>query len=462
MNEAHVLKSEKKSFWLRWPFLLVVIPLALFLVLLVALAIQENQASNRVQVELTQLRQAAIPVDDVSMSQWYAENTSRERTADWGEILRLVESAPGNFGDFDRLPYVGNGERPAEIGAAATWPQEPEVAQFLQWMRPVIDQVRTAAEPPTPVWQPISFQGFGTLLPQLQSSRNVVRLLNLDVEHALHHRDSDRALRGLASMRGTADAFDSQTCMVDLMVQIALRQVHHTMIRRSLTVELWDEEQLQQLSEQVGPPTDIASRWQRVIAGERAMMLASLSEPSHWQPVDVSRVAVQWMFALPSSRMRLLETYRDMESIGAGGLDGLSQRAAAWERTWAGDGSSPPSMLLTLGQMHRSLLPATADFAAVIEREEDSRRFSQTALAIKRFQLQEQRWPEALRELVQAGLPASDWNTVSAGPFGYEVAGDEAYLWSYDLQEDPRLVSPTRPEIDPEKEILDNLLTIIR
>src|SRR5690606_25834757 len=101
----------------------------------------------------------------------------------------------------------GNAPPPVEIVPGGRWDEEPAVAEFLQWMRPVIDDIQAATEYPTPVWQPIEFRGYSTLLEELQNSRSLVRLLSLDVEHALYHGESDRALRSLQAMQGVADAF---------------------------------------------------------------------------------------------------------------------------------------------------------------------------------------------------------------------------------------------------------------
>ncbi len=460
MNAKSKSKPTRKAIWLRWPFLVTVIPLGLLFLCVTALAGHEKQAFNRVQAELARLRASGQPIDDASMSEWFLDNTSSEGAAAWGAIIQLVTAAPRGTDSFDRLPYVGRVGRasvPAEIKPGSDWPEQREVAEYLRCMRPVIDQIAAATEYPTPVWQPLEFRGFMTLLGELQNSRQLTRLLALEAEHALYHGDTDRALRSLESMRGVAAAFDWELCIVAELVQIAARGVHQNMIRRSLAADLWSADQLQLLQEQLGPARDVPPRWRRVIAGERALILASVSDREFWQ----AEVGLSPLWSMPSLRAAMLRNYQEMENVAAGGLVGLVQRAGELERHRANKAGRRQSFLSFIDHS-ASYLPAIGAFAEATESEENSRRFSRTAVAIKAFQLRSGRWPHQLAELQQVGLSADDWNTVSGGRFGYE-SGEAAYLWGYPYNRETRTRVPaTRPEPNEDESGSDTAMVIIR
>lgn len=447
MNSTQAGRRNKKRFWLRGPVLLASVPLILFGMFLIALGLHEKAAAERVQAEIARIRDVGDPIDDASMSRWFIEHTSRQGTKDWNEILRLVRNGESGFGSIDRFPYVGPAPVPPEIPRAGEWAEEAEVAEYLRWMQPVIQQIHQATDYPHPVWQPIEFDGFKTLLEELQESRSIVRLLQLEAEHAIYHRDAERALRALDSMQGLAAAFDWPFCMVGELVQIALRGIHQSMIRRSLAADLWNEDQLQRLAEQLGPPREIPQRWQDIIAGERAMAMSTLEDPDFWDYQDPDEPTVflhRWMIHLPSVREHLLERYRDMEIVAASGLEELTERAEKLERRWNSDAERSRLQLLSPNSIAEMILPAVHGFALAMEREENSRRHAVTALAIKRFQMQEGNWPESLAELERVGIHPRDTHTVSGGRLGYTYLGDEAYLWSYYAGVEPR-VSPTRP-----------------
>jgi len=417
--------STKKAFWLRWPFLITVIPLTLLLIAATALGINEWRAAGRVEAELARIQAAGYPIDDASMSRWFFDHTSQEGTAQWSKLLSLVTVGSSGF-QLEQLPYLGNAPIPTEIVPAKPWDAEPAVAEYLQWMQPVIEELHAATEYPTPVWQPIEFRGFATLLESLQNSRSLVRLLRLEVEHALYHGESDRALRGLQTMQGVAAAFDWQICIVADLVNIALDQSHHAMLQRSLTVAPWSEEQLQLLQDQVSTPRNVKRRWGNVIAGERAMVLSALTPQLLVQDNSPGLQQLGWLWRVPSLQETTLAAYHGLELIGAPGLAGLAERASVLEHAWVDAG--PTSIFAVFVNL---FLPGVSGYAGAVEREEMSRRLTLTAVAIKRFQLSTGQWPERLDQLTQVGLEPADWHTVSAGAFGYEVSDDTAYLWSF-------------------------------
>lgn len=129
----------------------------------------------------------------------------------------------------------------------------------------------------------------------------------------------------------------------------------------------------------------------------------------------------------------------------------MASRERELIETWEERGSREGGQLLLSRNLAATRWMPSFRFSQWLEREEDSRRFALTAVAIKRFELKHGRWPDRLDELDGVGVRASDRRTVSGGPFGYEVADDSAYLWSYrHYKEDA--VAATRATIDADDE----------
>lgn len=447
MNEKASNRRQNKSLWLRWPLWVVVVPLTAIFVLTGAYAGYELRAASRVQAEIGHLRAEGRPVDDESSSRRFFDSTHREGAATWGEILRIVNHLP-IAPEFENLRYVGVATLPATITPEEPWQEERHAAEFLQWMRPAIDRIEAAAEYPTPVWLPLHFDGYHTVLEDLQNSRSIMRVLSLEVEHAVYHRDAQRALRGLRLMDLTARAFAWDVAMVAELIQIAFRQVHQQMIRRSLSAEVWTEEQLKELDVMVGTARDLPRRWQRVMVMERALMLASIDDPRYWGDEPAVDNLIR---RIPSLRELLLQDYRRMEDAADRGWPELRRQMADFEGAIGVRG---------LVGLTGSLVPAVNSFATALEREEDSRRLTRASLAVKRYHLLHDRMPERLSELRQFGLTPDDWNTLSGGPLGYEVEGREAYLWSYLPGKETR-VPAERPPVE-ELETQARGFTIIR
>lgn len=465
MNTLQKRKPAKKILWRRWPLLLAITPPVLLAICLIVLAIYETLAANQIKAELARLRAAGQPADDPSLARAYLELTSPEGTHDWAEIIRLAGASERGLVDLEQLPYVGMLEMTSEIVSLEQWAKNTEVAQYLRWRRPLIEKIHQAAQHATPVYQPIEFQGYGTHLPDVSSTRAVIRLLQLEVVDALHHRDTGRAMRGLESMQGLCAAFDWPMCLICDLVHKALQGVHHASIQQSLIADIWNDEQLRQLAEQVGQPREIAQRWRSVLAGERAMLLASLASQQLWQSGSVLDFVDRWLMALPSTQAHMLDAYRRIENLGDEGLEGLYQRARAVDSVWEIDRNAPQSWYEFTVRRYQNYMPTCRGYAGALEGAENSRRLTQTALAIKRFQLQTGRWPDDLTQLGQVGLQPADSQTVTGERFGYEVENELAYLWAYgppfNSDREKRKVSDTRPKLD-NGEIATDWVTTIR
>ena len=319
------------------------------------------------------------------------------------------------------------------------------VDSFLSEARPLLELIHDAEKYPTPVWQPLEFQGFGTQLTELQDSRQIARLLQLDFEHAIVGDDRERAMRDLQAMQNTADAFDWDLFLVGELVNVALRSMRYTAIQRSLYADVWTAEDLQQLISELQNPLPLAQSWQRSIESEKAMAMTYTEG---------------YLFS-PSSRLRAFEIYAQMEALSNSPPGRFALPARELEQQFRAN--SDGDMLADM------ILPAVAAYAAAFDRLERTRRLVLTSLAVKLFQLTHDRWPNSLHELTQVGLESQDWTLPGIGALGYEIQADDqtACVWGvnetdYRLLETQAAVSAECPDYAGEE--LDKVqvyLTII-
>jgi hypothetical protein len=450
MNDLTSQQSTSLSHRRRWLLVLVSVPIVLVAIALAVLAFIEYRSSRRVAAEITRLRAAGEPVDNQSMASWFLANTSQEGTVAWREILVAVDHITARA-SANSLPIVGTGELPDDLVPGGEWADEPRIAEFLKEVQPLLAQIEQAARYPTPVWQPIAFDSFQTLLPDIQSSRSVIRLCQLEFRHALYHQDTERIARSLAAMQATAAAFEWDMCMISDLVGIALRGIHRDSIRQALTLDGWQLSDIDQLLAQVSQPRDVTARWQRIVAGERGMTLALLQGDPRTREEMLTQEhagAAAWLL-LPSATERYLDQMAAMQQLADDGVVGLSDRAQAFESQSLSSAKGRfEDVLIRLFQ------PAIEGMARAYERDELDRRLTRTAVAIKRYQLVEGHWPAQLSDLTTMGLEARDWTALQAGPFGYRIEGDDAVLWAYD--DASRYDVPARiPDQPPERDSAD-------
>ncbi len=442
MTTSEVFSPQPRPHRGRWLVYIAWLPLVLGLLVVGGLVAYVVRNAGIERAEIARLRAAGEPVDDATMAEWYFARTSQEATAIWREVLTTVEqSLSGPVGAT--FPIVGRGELPDDLEPGGDWPDEPQVAALLDELRPLLDRIEQANRHPVPVWQPIAFRSFSTLLNDLQTVRSIARWLQLEFEHACYHRDTARALRALETLQATILAFDWNLCLVDDLVTIAVRGVHRRSIRDSLARMDWELAQLERLHEQLVDPRDPAGRWQQVIAGERAMGLALFSADSQLQHEFSGSPVPMTMFRLMGARRNYLETMAAVQQLGSGGVLGLHERAKAFEEPRFGSNRVWISDVLT-----QLLLPSVTAFAKAYERDELDRRMTLTAVAIKRYEVVEGRWPAALNQLGIVGLEPADWTALEAGPFGYRIEAGGPVLWAYDVLEGSKEIPAEPPGED--------------
>lgn len=436
----------KKPWWKSW----LILGTSLCLLLLVAgitwMITTEVRAYQILKAKIQQRQDQGLPIDNASLAKWFEENTHSEGTKAWREILQLSEDVNG-LGYYElHVPYISEAELSERIDPDAPWDGEAQVAEFLNIARPLLDRIEDATQHSTPVWQPIQFDGYNTLLPELQMSRGVSRVLCVEIEHALYRRDADRALRGLKSLRHLVDTFDWDISLVNRLVTMAIQNMYYSMIFRSLSCEVWQAAHAEQLLAQIGPARELGSDWKVVFDCEMAYAMAMANAPeqlgsSMGQPN--MHIAAQ-LLTLPSSKLQLFDDYLEISNLGQGGYAELRRNAQA-----ISDQIEQVRFSANLSQM---LIPSTMAVASSFERTEDWRRLCCTAIGVKLFQVRNGRWPKNLGELGQVGLLPADATTITGGPIGYSVEEEGAYVWTRDMDsynrfEVPQRVPATRPVV---------------
>lgn len=389
------------------------------------LAIREVRADQAIRAEITRLRSAGLPVDNATMAAQFAESTHPEGTQAWAEILDLCSSSwLSSIGSTEGFPYVSNGQVPAQINAGENWELQEEVDAYLEIVSPVLSRIHEAGQYPKPVWQPITFNGFSTLLEPVQISRSANQLLQLDAEAALHKQDAARTLQNIESMFHLTDAFDWNNFGVTKLVAIAKRHGAHEIIRRSLSADCWTTEDLKKLRSFVATPESLSLAWPLIVNSERAMLLTNIRDRPLVDASYDDQLPPYLLTWLPSVQLELLQKSEGWENLATNSLSQMRRDATRIGSAQEASGS-------IIGKFYDNVMTGYPSFVSALLRQEDGRRFTLCALAVKQFQLENDAWPKLLSELESVGLAPSDWRTLEAGEFGFEVENDVAYIWSY-------------------------------
>ncbi len=459
MNSPNSAVSRRMSPW-YWRSLTGLIALALIVTsVTVVLVWHELDCQSKLASDMDRARALGVVVDNESMTQRYRERSTMSGSQEWGEIANLVSTRilSSRTAWFDATEFTNDRLHPSKLQQSEFKGSEEyyqTLGAFLDEIQPVIAQIKKLKTTGRPVWQPIHFEGFGTLLPSLQNSRSVMHLLGLEFEYAVHIVDRERAMQAVDAMQNCIDACDFSFCYVSKLVNIACVELQYMAIRKSLDSSIWTAEDLSQLMAKMNRPMDIPREWKDMVDGELAMAMQSELNDFMYFDSDAPRFVIEtrWLLSLgwklPSIRKYVWDETQKYRNLADAGLDGLGERAHKLEVALEAEKNGSWNATL-FSQMTGS----KSSVAKALEGHDMVRRLTLTSIASKRYRLEKGQWPTQLSDLAVFGLSERDWQYKSGSPFGYHVEedGKSALLWGNSTREtEPANLEKLREDMETE------------
>ncbi len=428
---------NKQPLWKR-PLFWICIPLMASVGGVVWYAAREGLAENEYRQKIAEMQAAGRPVSNADLDRLYNSNTSTEGSHEWNEAHYLL-SVPGHKNESDRLPHIDIGPDTTEIDLATPWQYEKPAGELLAKYKPAIDQLHAAIERrSTPVWSPIDFDGLSTPLWNIQNVYRTAKLLELETEYSLRTGDTERAVRAIGDIFASADSIDL-TFAMSLFSQNRIRLDGSAIIRRSLSAGNWTEEQIDSLAELTHQLTDLGKVWPAIIDNETAAIIATL-ESELPEPAGLPQTFELLRVSLPSSKLALLKSLEQLRGATANDLLAFQEDLVEFQDSTSAKNQPNGEFFSWYPQLVQSILNT-----------ENDRRLTQAAIAVKRFQLREGRWPEDLAELLVTDTSSESITSVDNKQFGYEVDAGAAYIWKHRTNDNNNVQSRLFPVPIPEE-----------
>jgi len=405
-------------------------PLFLLAALFVAGVTMEMRAESELKTLLSQYKREGLAASRHASTVAFDQRTSRDHADRWRDVLLASGELEGRF----HWLKEGVGDQDDHlVGAGEPWEAGPISTQYADEAAPMIALVEQLVKDPNPFWRPLLIDGHNTMLPDLQGSRSIVRILNVEFRVAVHQGDHDRAMRALRLVLDVSDAFDWRDAFVGELVRIALVEQHRSMIQESLAIGFWeDAEHLSELRQMLARPGNLDERWKTAMNADSQMVFAELfgdidaDPPQHIRTGDVGTLAP---FGIsPSLKLQFLKTIFYRRDVSGMGTNRYIETVIRQEKQRDESLSGPnPSLLVAVpfgirGAFWGGFLIGEEQLVSVVTRFEFNRKITLTAVAIKQFQVKENRWPEELNELSAVGLSASQWRVEPGVPIGYRIS----------------------------------------
>lgn len=456
-NPVPVEHRSPKKRRVRWKlvFAIFAVPFAVLvgLVFLVRIGytIRESRGRAAMQVELQRLGESGLPVDDETMEHRYSSRTSDTQTDAWLGIFETVKSD-----DFKQsyagVPLLdGSLEYDATTSILDIDQESPEFQaslRFTQQQAQLVAEIRQLAVEPTPVYFPILFQSLETLLPEIQDSRLLVKMLYTDANVAIHLGNADRAIDDIVAIYGVSEHVRAVPGAVPHLTAMAHRSLALELINEACERDLFAIEQLRVLDSKVLPFCDIGDKWQRVMVEEMALSLPLFSNPAMTmdKPGRVlparGHDAIHFIDLMKSS---LQVPTEDLDEFMDGALELEDKQKSLTSGVWG-----RIDCILT-----GLISPAFSLLASVFINDAQNHRLARVAISVRLFARTQGKLPTKLED-----LPGYELLAKPAGerPFGYKVEEDRAVLWGNRFSEKQRSVEATPPKQDQPEQVNYSLL----
>jgi len=201
--------------------------------------------------------------------------------------------------------------------------------------------------------------------------------------------------------------------------------IAHETINRSLRMDVWNDQQLEALSKWLGQQREPIESWKSCLVGERNMALSIDNDYTTTNGFNSLEV-LKYIPRLPSDDLRILQHYQSMMDLANGGMAGLPERCAKWSAAWEEDFRKSPFSASTL--LLAMFSSPASQLATAYERVAIQQQLTKTAIAIKRFQKANGRFPNALNDLPSPDWPLVNWSINKRTPLIYELEDGQAKL----------------------------------
>ncbi len=414
----------------RFYWLVVGVAPVLLTGLLIFGSVRDGTAESKVAAELAQLTSAGMPINDRTLTHTTAAGSSRKDCQAWNEVISATLSLETQW-----WPYLDDvAELDAVVPQDEPWEAEPIMTEYTNQAAAIVARIQGIPDSSTPLWRLTVFDGWNTLLPQISDWRSVSTLLEREFRVAYHAGDSQRALSALELLSRIQRVSDAEHVLVSDLTQMAYQFRQDTLIRKSLAHEFWNDDQLTFIRRLLTDRKSLDQRWRDQIGTEYATVLSNLEATQ--QQTGVMQISQQSLLAIT-------ELFNSLRDIPQAGSDQHSITAEQLLSDFEKHGDQWSSLSITSMPLASSTgylistIPSFRSVAAAFSRRHREQDWTLCAIAIKQFQLRNNRFPTKLEQLAEVSLTHDQWlaidsSSLAGQSFGYKVSDDQsaAILWT--------------------------------
>jgi hypothetical protein len=315
----------------------------------------------------------------------------------------------------------------------------------LAALAPALEEARKVASFPTGRYE-VKFERnpYMTLLPHAQKARNVGSLLVLDVAMKTNEKNTAGALASFRALWNTGRSMDDEPFLISQLVRIALVNLSLDSLERLLARSTLKSEELQalalmlqQVEEEAPKLLYNAARMERASVGKMIELIANgeldlhqLEGGGQGGESFVERI-ISWPLVQPLARygeaptLEMMTRYmKDLRLPPAKRRQELESMERELKQMKA-DVHKNPEMVPAL-----LLIPALTKVVQAFDREATTLACARVALAVERYRLAHNRWPDKLEDLLPTELTRIPDDPFGTGKLHYRRVPEGVVIYS--------------------------------
>ncbi|MCO8122633.1 hypothetical protein NHH03_12875 [Stieleria sp. TO1_6] len=417
---------------------LIALPLLLLGILLICSIVSWQRHAAQIKPMLLDSFGADIINTACPLETHYRSTTSTQQTATLRSILYAVDALDTKYRSVSSLIRTDD-EDPAKESWYETRNEQPVdqyVTQYLDEARPIVDALATLDLTGPAIWLPSDFGYRNDWTNDVYRIEQLIGLLRINFHAALKSAansaepDTQPALSALR-LYDQFVALPISTSRVG-WEQRRLSQEFSFLraVEISLQHDLWNETDLQTISDSVGKQINDQSRWQQTIESEQLARAPWLDDAKLEQEYD-STTYVETI--APSRRVEWLTQYNRLEQMGGIGTPraintALKIQTEYWDERGRGIDAALQFPLYSNEVSMSRMDGSKAWLAKLFAKVANERRHARTAVAIALYKSKFGSFPDTLDELSKVGLAVDDRQDLNHNTFEYVVDDDAARL----------------------------------
>jgi hypothetical protein len=285
-----------------------------------------------------------------------------------------------------------------------------------------------------------------TLFPHLDEVRTIANLLHYDARLRAHDLDIEGALNSCQATLNVGRALSDEPAAISQLTHIACRALAVRELERTLAQGQSTPTVLANLQRAFAEAAEeplllVALRGERAsLDGVMEAIQMGVIKPSHFRSFNDSSpgMALELNLLRTSSGQRA-DMLKYMTRLVEIAKLPSAQQGDLYAQMEASLKEQPP--------MVRLLTPAYGKVAGACHRTQAAMRCAVVALAMERYRLEHQRWPDSLDALVPQYLPQIPANPFDGKPLRYRRCNQEVVVYSVgkDREDNSGNVKPERP-----------------